>query len=109
MLDQIVFAEELGFDSAWFGEHHYAGYSFGAPAVIGVGGGPFDLAVGDLDRDGKPDIAVANAGTNNISVFVNNRPIAGPLSFQPAATYILRIDGWVMTAPISYKLRVVRF
>jgi alkanesulfonate monooxygenase SsuD/methylene tetrahydromethanopterin reductase-like flavin-dependent oxidoreductase (luciferase family) len=34
ILDQIEIIEELGFDSAWFGEHHYAGYSFGAPAVI---------------------------------------------------------------------------
>ncbi len=34
ILDQIDIIEELGFDSVWFGEHHYAGYSFGAPAVI---------------------------------------------------------------------------
>jgi alkanesulfonate monooxygenase SsuD/methylene tetrahydromethanopterin reductase-like flavin-dependent oxidoreductase (luciferase family) len=34
ILDQSQLLEELGFDSAWFGEHHYAGYSFGAPAVI---------------------------------------------------------------------------
>ena len=34
ILDQIQIIEELGFDSVWFGEHHYAGYSFGAPAVI---------------------------------------------------------------------------
>jgi alkanesulfonate monooxygenase SsuD/methylene tetrahydromethanopterin reductase-like flavin-dependent oxidoreductase (luciferase family) len=34
ILDQIEIIEELGYDSAWFGEHHYAGYSFGAPAVI---------------------------------------------------------------------------
>ena len=34
ILDEVQLLEELGFDSAWFGEHHYAGYSFGAPAVI---------------------------------------------------------------------------
>ncbi len=34
ILDQIVLAEELGFHSAWFGEHHYSAYSFGAPAVM---------------------------------------------------------------------------
>ena len=34
LLDQIVLAEELGFHSAWFGEHHYSAYSFGAPAVM---------------------------------------------------------------------------
>src|SRR5215469_4118939 len=34
ILEQIQIMEELGYDSAWFGEHHYSGYSFGAPAVI---------------------------------------------------------------------------
>ena len=34
ILDEVQLLEELGFDSAWFGERHYAGYSFGAPTVI---------------------------------------------------------------------------
>lgn len=34
ILDQIVALEELGYDSVWFGEHHYAQYSFGSPAVM---------------------------------------------------------------------------
>jgi alkanesulfonate monooxygenase SsuD/methylene tetrahydromethanopterin reductase-like flavin-dependent oxidoreductase (luciferase family) len=34
LLDQVVLAERLGYDSAWFGEHHYSAYSFGAPAVM---------------------------------------------------------------------------
>ena len=36
ILDQIQLEEELGYDSVWFGEHHYAGYSFGSPAVIAM-------------------------------------------------------------------------
>jgi alkanesulfonate monooxygenase SsuD/methylene tetrahydromethanopterin reductase-like flavin-dependent oxidoreductase (luciferase family) len=36
LLDQVVLAEELGFDAAWFGEHHYSRYSFGAPAVMAM-------------------------------------------------------------------------
>ncbi len=36
ILEQIDFEEELGFDSVWFGEHHYSGYSFGAPPVIAM-------------------------------------------------------------------------
>ena len=36
ILDQIVALEELGYDSVWFGEHHYAKYSFGSPAAIAV-------------------------------------------------------------------------
>ena len=34
LLDQVNLAEDLGYHSAWFGEHHYGGYSFGSPAVI---------------------------------------------------------------------------
>lgn len=36
LLDEIVRAEELGYHSAWFGEHHYSAYSFGAPAVMAM-------------------------------------------------------------------------
>jgi len=36
LLDEIVLAEELGYHSAWFGEHHYSAYSFGAPAVMAM-------------------------------------------------------------------------
>ncbi len=36
ILDQIVALEEFGYDSVWFGEHHYAKYSFGSPAVIAM-------------------------------------------------------------------------
>jgi alkanesulfonate monooxygenase SsuD/methylene tetrahydromethanopterin reductase-like flavin-dependent oxidoreductase (luciferase family) len=36
ILDQAVVLEELGYDSVWFGEHHYAGYSFGSPAAMAV-------------------------------------------------------------------------
>jgi len=34
LLDQVALAERLGYHSAWFGEHHYAAYSFGAPALM---------------------------------------------------------------------------
>jgi alkanesulfonate monooxygenase SsuD/methylene tetrahydromethanopterin reductase-like flavin-dependent oxidoreductase (luciferase family) len=36
ILGQVELAEDLGFHSAWFGEHHYAAYSFGAPAVMAM-------------------------------------------------------------------------
>jgi alkanesulfonate monooxygenase SsuD/methylene tetrahydromethanopterin reductase-like flavin-dependent oxidoreductase (luciferase family) len=34
LLDQVKLEEDLGFESVWFGEHHYSGYSFGSPPVI---------------------------------------------------------------------------
>jgi len=33
ILEQVQLIERLGYDAVWFGEHHYSGYSFGAPAV----------------------------------------------------------------------------
>ena len=45
-------------------------HHFFALAPIPVGGGPFDLAVGDLNRDGRPDVAVANADANAITVLM---------------------------------------
>ena len=38
-----------------------------------VGGGPFDIALGDLNRDGWIDIAVANADANTITLLFNQR------------------------------------
>ena len=36
-----------------------------------LGGGPFDVAVGDLNRDGRLDIAVANADSDTIDLLFN--------------------------------------
>jgi len=36
ILQQAELLEELGYDAAWFGEHHYSGYSFGNPAMIAL-------------------------------------------------------------------------
>jgi alkanesulfonate monooxygenase SsuD/methylene tetrahydromethanopterin reductase-like flavin-dependent oxidoreductase (luciferase family) len=36
ILEQTEFAEQLGYHAVWFGEHHYSGYSFGAPPVIAM-------------------------------------------------------------------------
>src|SRR5947199_7775734 len=41
------------------------------------------LAAGDFNGDGKIDLVVANAGTNNISVLLGN----GDGTFQPATTF----------------------
>src|SRR5206468_3042758 len=37
---------------------------------IPVGGGPFELAAPDLNRDGIPDIAIANADLNAVTILL---------------------------------------
>ena len=46
--------------------------SFAAPTTYEVGGNPDDGALGDFNGDGKPDLAVANNSTSNISVLLGN-------------------------------------
>ena len=37
-----------------------------------VGADPRSVAVGDFNGDGRPDLAVANSGSNNVSVLLGN-------------------------------------
>ncbi len=60
--------------------------SFASKVDFTVGTTPFDLGVADFDGDGKPDIAVANSGSTNMSVLKNNGS-AGFISFAAAANF----------------------
>ena len=54
------------------------------PAVnYGVGSEPWSVAVGDFNGDGKPDLAVTNLITDNVSVLLGN----GDGTFQTAVDY----------------------
>ncbi len=46
--------------------------SFAAKQDFATGNGPNSIAVGDLNRDGKPDLIIGNVYTNTISIFANN-------------------------------------
>ena len=48
-----------------------------------VGVTPAAIAIGDFNGDGKPDLAVANSESNNVSILLNN----GDGTFQPAVNY----------------------
>jgi len=45
--------------------------SFASKVNFSTGLNPFYVAIGDLDGDGKPDMAVSNAGSNSVSVLRN--------------------------------------
>jgi len=48
-----------------------------------AGTSPLSAAIGDLNGDGRADLAVANQGSNDVSVLLGN----GDGSFQPAVAY----------------------
>jgi hypothetical protein len=49
--------------------------SFAAKADVATGSSPYMLAIGDLDGDGKPDLATVNDPANTVSVLRNNPQI----------------------------------
>ena len=52
------------------------------------------MATGDLDGDGKPDLAVTNLSNNNVSLFLNTSTV-GNINFAP------KVDFSSATLPIS--------
>ena len=50
--------------------------SFQTAQDFGAGRAPDSVVVGDFNGDGKPDLAVANQSSNNVSVLINNTPMA---------------------------------
>src|SRR6266576_1256028 len=46
--------------------------SFGAKTDFGTGGYPTSVVVGDFNRDGKLDLAVANQNDSNVSILLGN-------------------------------------
>src|SRR5262249_56689021 len=70
-----------------------------AGSPVDVGTNPFSVAVGDFNLDGKPDLATANADSNNVTILLNTcdaRPCSGIAFTQPAGSPV-----GVGTDPVS--------
>src|SRR5262249_31367588 len=66
---------------------------FSAAADFGVGTTPRAVAAADVNGDGLPDLIVANSGSNNVSVLLNQTtPGAGTLSFAAATSFPVGTD-----------------
>jgi hypothetical protein len=59
-----------------------------------VGSGPWQVAIGDLNADGKPDLAVANSDPNTVSVLLNNGD----------GTFAQRVDYATGDTPLSVAI-----
>jgi hypothetical protein len=57
--------------------------TFQSAVHYAAGERPFAVVTGDFNEDGRPDIAVVNQFSNNVSMFLNN----GDGSFQSAVNY----------------------
>ena len=63
-----------------------------------VGAGPFSIAVGDFNGDGKPDLAVANNLSNNVTVLLGNG--TGGFSPAPGSPFPTLVTGTYFPASI---------
>jgi hypothetical protein len=69
--------------------------NFAAQQTFAFGSSPRSVAVADFNGDGKPDMAVANAGETRVSVSLNTTPQgAATFSFAPLQT--LPEQGWAV-------------
>jgi predicted NUDIX family NTP pyrophosphohydrolase len=50
--------------------------TFQAARNFAAGSGPISVAVGEFNGDSLPDLAVANDDSNDVSILINNTPIA---------------------------------
>jgi hypothetical protein len=66
--EDLVVASKLGNDILVYPA--LPGGGFGAPQDFPVGFEPDALTVGDFNGDGVPDLAVANAGSNDVSILL---------------------------------------
>jgi FG-GAP-like repeat/Divergent InlB B-repeat domain/FG-GAP repeat len=57
--------------------------SFAAATNFGAGSGPYSVAVGDFNSDGKQDLAVANQSSSNVSISLGD----GAGSFSAATNF----------------------
>ena len=90
--------------------------SIAAAVNYGLGTSPRSVAVGDFNADGRPDLAVPNNNSNNVSVLLNttlNFP-APTITQQPIAQAVLSGSMVMFTAaasspagagPLSYQWR----
>ncbi|WP_304065242.1 FG-GAP-like repeat-containing protein [Pedobacter glucosidilyticus] len=74
--------------------------SFDPRVDLVVGSTPNSLAIADLDGDGKPDLAVANVSSNDISVFHNTSNIGSITS----SSFATKVD--FPTGAIPYGLAI---
>jgi hypothetical protein len=79
----LVVSDELGNNVLAYRNNSTTGtISFQAPLITASGTWPRGISLGDLDGDGKLDVAVSNTQSSSISVF-RNTSVSGTISLTP--------------------------
>ena len=78
----------------------------------GLASNPVSIMAGDFNHDGKPDIVVANAGTNNVAVLTGDgngsfaQPMFYPMNYDSRPNWIIfgnfNNDSWMDIAVANY-------
>jgi hypothetical protein len=76
--------------------------SFAIKVDFATGSNPCLVAIGDLDGDGKPDLAVTNWGGNTVSVFRNLN--TGPGGSITSSSFDTKVDFAVGSTPIGVAI-----
>src|SRR2546426_8404533 len=60
---------------------------FATPTNYNAGSGPYWAVVADFNGDGRPDLAIANSGSNNVSILLGNGDgsFAAPVNYAAGA------------------------
>ncbi len=61
--------------------------TFALQSQFAVGEAPSSVAIGDLNGDGRPDLAVANQASSTVSVLLNTTPNTENTTFSPQLTF----------------------
>ena len=70
--------------------------SFATKVDFATGSYPFSVAIGDIDGDGKSDLAVANYNSNTVSVFRNTST-----SGHTTSSFATKVDFGTGSYPIQ--------
>ena len=68
--------------------------SFATKLDINGGGNSFNVMMGDINGDGKLDLAMANGTDPSLAILINNSASAGNISFSPTSTYYTGIGSF---------------
>ena len=74
--------------------------SFAAKVDFSTGTNAYSVAIGDLDGDGKPDLAVTNSGSNTVSVF-RNTSTSGTID---ASSFAARVNFTTGSGPFGVAI-----